>query len=175
MVIELKALPQAGLSKIGDCGPCCIGALAGVSAMQVYDDLFGGVKDGMDYDQVLKAIKFYSLEYNDSLPEDIADHPRWKQWGRPGWFNFFEWFNNAYTKTCTGYVGIAQVNIKGTGLTDEYTDHWVLIKGVHFETNNYDDKLLVISCPTKGEYTIHVKEFLKNYGGYNTIWVKPKQ
>jgi len=42
------------------------------------------------------------------------------------------------------------------------------------EGDNAVNKMVNVSCPTKGFYRVTAHDFLLKYGGYNTIWVHPK-
>lgn len=171
----LNAHRQAGLNPRGDCGPCVIGSVANKSVLQVYEEVFGEIKDGLCYDDVIKSLEHYNIEYCAELPiNELRSHPRWKQFGEPGWFNWNSWFNNAMSKSSKGWVGLSQVCFNGNAPIEEHTNHWVIIQKAEDAGNEFfDDKKVFISCPTKGEFVLQAKHFLKNYGGYNTIWVNP--
>lgn len=58
---------------------------------------------------------------------------------------------------------------------DCYMDHWVIINGYKYKGKNAVDKIVTISCPTKGSFELDALTFLKKYGGWNTIWLEPKK
>ncbi len=175
MIADIYAKPQAGLAKYGDCGACCIAGIVRKSVADVYQEVFGEIRDGLCYMDMTRAIEHYGLEYDTELPKD--PRPRkamWKQFGDPSWYNFISWFDNAYGKIHAGYVGLAQININERGCIEGFTDHWVIINGVTYKSEAAVDKIVHVSCPTYGVYDRHAKHFLQYYGGYNTIWVKRK-
>lgn len=171
--IELKyrALPHAGINKAGDCGPACIAGIMNKSVKEIYD-LFGKEVNGLCYDWAVKFLYRNKIYYENHLPADnyVDENPQWFTFGKPSWWNFIKWFELSKSRMKAGLVGLAQVNMNGNAHNDEYTDHWVLIYGFEQNGENAADKLLLISCPTKGEFKVEAKKFLRQYGGYNTIW-----
>jgi len=172
MKVELTALKQAGIATGGDCGACCIGAVANKSVAEVYNEVYGEVRNGLDYDDIIRALKHYDFEFDVALPKDLRPTAeRWKQFGNPSWFNFISWCDNAYGKINAGYVGIAQVNINGKGCLEDFTDHWVIINGITYGESGAG-KIVHVSCPSNRVHDMPAKDFLRFHGGYNAIWVK---
>jgi hypothetical protein len=173
----MKAERQKGINPSGDCGPCCLAGVTGVSVDQIYKD-FGRI-DGMTYDCMYQMSWRYAVNgllrcVSNDLPslDSSAENPRWMTFGRPSWFNEYGWISNVSAKIIGGWIGIAMVNLWGKALEEEHANHWVLVVGCN-NSESFKDRTVDISCPTRGEFTIQSKDFLKNYGGYNVIWVKP--
>lgn len=177
--IKYCAAPQQGINVSGDCGPCCISGITGIPVLDIYNKYVGRI-DGLTYFDVynlcLKLVDDGIIEQVDNklpdLPEYLED-PEWNTFGRPSWMNMHNWLNNVSFKVATGWIGIAMVNMRGFALEEAmHANHFVLIIGCQ-NGESYSDKIVKISCPTLGYYEKPAKDFLKNYGGYNTIWVKP--
>lgn len=168
---KYRALPHAGINPGGDCGPACIAGIMGTTVEEVYN-LLGKKVDGLCYDWVTKFLFRNKIYYENHLPSDqfIDENPQWFSFGRPSWWNFIEWYELSKRRMRAGLVGLAQVNMNGNAHNDDCVDHWVIIYGFEQISKNAVDKLLLISCPTKGEYKVDAKTFLRRYGGYNTIW-----
>lgn len=168
-----KALSHVGINKQGDCGPCCLGAVTGKSVKEIYK-LWGQV-DGFTYDRMENLLFKMGFYYENYLPAEkwASESPEWFPFGKPSHRNFIEWFDLSWKRYKSGLIGLAQVNSKGNAHNDDFTDHWVLINGLEWKSDNAVDKIVCISCPTHKEFKIPSKDFLRKYGGYNTIWVKP--
>ena len=171
---KYRALPHNGRNQQGDCGPCCLGAILELTVNDVYDNILGYV-DGMTYDRMVKALWRKGVYFENYIPSDAVcdNNPEWFTFGRPSWRNFIRWFDLTKQRLNYGLVGIAQVNMRGNAHNDDFTDHWVIIYGYKQKSENAVDKVVLISCPTRGEFEIDAKTFLRQYGGYNTIWVQP--
>lgn len=185
MITNFKSGKHAGLNDGGDCGPACLSGILGIPVLDVYNEYFRGRIDGTSYSDMYVACWRLYVEgkftwVTNQLPKNIKiPDPEYMIFGNPSWENFREWAANSYQYVSNGYVGIAQVHLNGNAFGDRKhqlsTNHWVLIVGVDYDKNsNASDLMVHISCPTLGEYTKEVFEFLMNYGGYNAIWVKPK-
>ena len=181
--MAIKAKPHAGINHGGDCGPCCLAGITGMTVREVYDICFNGTVDGTSYEDVYEAcwklkIGKHIRYFHNQLPLSMKHlEPRYQPFGNPSWENFNEWLSNAISQLKQGYVGLANVNMDGKAPGDLrhqwMTNHWVLIVGAVDDMSDGDRRMVHISCPTRGEFTIHPMEFLINYGGYNTIWVLP--
>ena len=167
----MKILSHAQIVKNGDCGACCIGTLAGISVKEVYKIL--GSERSLPYHDILTILQRLGLEYENWLPKYhmIDNREDWFTFGYPAYQNWMEWFDISLARTKRGLIGIAHINLHGRANIDPYADHWVLIV-VKKKGDDAKDKIVNISCPTKGEYYVTAHDFLWKYGGYNTIWVK---
>ena len=170
---DIKILSHAGILKEGDCGACCIGTIAGLSVQDVYDIL--DELRNINYSLVLTILQKLSIEYENWLPNYhmIDNREDWFPFGYPAHQNWMEWFKISQDRTNKKMIGIANINLNGKANIDPYADHWVLIT-VSDEGDKSINKMVNISCPTKGYYRVNAKDFLMMYGGYNTIWVYPK-
>lgn len=184
MKLDIYAAKHAGLNSGGDCGPACLSGIVGLPVAEIYKNYFNRI-DGVCYGDMYAACwKLYAegklrwvtnqLPKNNKIPD-----PEYMVFGNPSWENFWEFSRHAHQQLSYGNVGIASVNMNGEAFGDRKhqlsTNHWVLIKGIDYNEEMTASELLIhISCPTHGEYTKGVFEFLMNYGGYNSIWVKPQ-
>ena len=174
--MEYRALkqPRPMLNSMGDCAPCCIAGVSRKPLLEIYD-IVGGVKNGITYMDVIRILNELHIPYENYLPSESmwSNNPEYFTFGRPSWYNFQEWWKLSNQRINNGLIGLANVNFNGKANIEDYTDHFVIIYGLDKKSEAAVDKLVLISCPAKGEYRIPVKEFLWKHGGYNTIWVKP--
>jgi hypothetical protein len=183
---SIKAAPHAGINPGGDCGPSCIAGVTGLTVKQVYDQYFNGRYDGTCYQDMLAACwKLYHEDkitwIDNKLPfENSIKDPEYAVFGNPSWSNFNNWLDNAIQHINAGCIGLAQVHLHGNAMGDRKHqfshNHWLLIVGATTNENQdweEDNRKVYLSCPTHGEFSKHPLEFLMNYGGYNTIWIKP--
>lgn len=174
MVNKIRAIPQQGINSKGDCGQCCLAGITNKSVKEIYQ--IQGVIDGLTYFSMMSLIKKLGIKYNNKLPylDDWRMNEEWQTFGRPSYMLTQEWLENAYSRTLNGWIGLCGVNLNGKAIEEEIADHWVLLYKITYDPQKlYKEKNVYISCPTKGERIFNAKDFLKNYGGYNTIWVKP--
>lgn len=181
MILEYKAQKHQGINPGGDCGPCCLAGITGLSVREIYDKYLRRI-DGTSYGCIIEALwklRFAGIVqyHHTELPirRKRCDH-EYQTFGNPSWEGFREWAEHVDSLIRQGYVGIAQVHLDGNAMGDRkhqwYTNHWVLINGIDYDKQADGNKLIVhVSCPTYGEYSKPVLEFLMNYGGYNPIWV----
>ncbi len=171
--LNYRAFSHEGINPDGDCGPCCIAPLLGLTVKEVYDKQEH--INSMSYDAIIKMLHREGAYFENYLPPDqfVDNNPQWFTFGKPSWWNFIRWFELSKRRLHGGLVGIAQVNMRGLAHIEDYTDHWVLIYGFNHKSENAVDRTVLISCPTKGIFEISAKQFLRTYGGYNTIWVSP--
>jgi hypothetical protein len=188
MILPITARPHEGINAGGDCGPCCLAGITGLSVREIYEKYLTRI-DGTCYEDIITAcwkLRFADkIQYHTTeLPVNKKSHdPEYQIFGNPSWENFREWSLHVNDMFLRGYVGIAQVHQNGNAMGDRkhqwYHNHWVLIKGIdgieEGRKINMDELKVHISCPTFGEYTKEPLEFLMNYGGYNPIWIMLKK
>ncbi len=186
MITEYKTLKHTP-EYSGDCGLCVIGGITGISKSELIEK-YNGRGNGMDYEDLYKVCwmlfsdKKLNWIYND-LPRDVRYmSASGADFGHPSWTNFISWSEQAKRMLNAGCLGIAKVNMSGNAMGDRthqfVTDHWVMIRGINYGKDGdveYEGKSRVvhISCSVRGEYSVNCFEFLLNYGGYNTIWIRP--
>ena len=186
----------------GDCGACIIGGLLNYlkgsdsdKVQSVYDIYFEQQAKSITYPGMITAL--YRAQAHGHIREILSDVPTWysysgtAQWGSPGWSMHLEWFMYMKMAIRAGYYGLAMVTSEGQGFESEI-DHWVLICGFRERevpnpnTKNSKDpvlrkskiitqEILISNSSSKAEdeYWIDAREFLKQFGGYNTILVLP--
>lgn len=171
---NIRALSHAGLNKDGDCGPACIAGVSGKEIHEIYE-LHGRV-DGLSYSSVIKLLNLMGIEYENFLPSYnmYSQNPEYYEFGMPAYINFKAWWDLSKDRINRGMVGLAKINMDGKANIEDFANHFVIIYGLEKrKEHSAKDLIVLISCPTKGEYEVPVKEFLWKYGGYNAIWVKP--
>lgn len=181
-MVKYRAKKHEGINPGGDCGPCCLAGVTFMDVKAIYENYFHRI-DGVSYGDMISACYklYWDLKIKAVDNKLVAEHkiqdPEYATFGNPSWENFNNWFKHVIQKTSTGWVGIAQVHQDGKAAGDLkhqfYTNHWVLIIGGQDDKREFNNRLVHISCPTKGVYSVPPLEFLMNYGGYNTIWVLP--
>lgn len=181
--------PIPALNPGGDCGPCCLAGLFGLSIEDIYERIKNEEKAGLSW---LGMYYFLHQAVADRLVDFvITDVPSWQRspsqmlFGNPGWCSNLQWFGYMTMAFQAGYYGLAAVAHDRTGpLSATVGDHWVLLCGARarFEpTQNPHAKVLVTeilvsnssSQPTAKEGWVDVLEFLRNWGGYNCFLVRP--
>ena len=170
---KIKAIRQQGINLKGDCGPCCLASVSGKTVQEIYD--LHGRTDGLTYMDVTNILWKLGMKYENYLPTEkwSSEDPAWFSIGKPSWKSFIEWYDLSIQRRDRGLVGLAMVNSKANANEDCYMDHWVIISGLKYKGPNAVDKIVCVSCPTKGEFEVDAPTFLKKHGGWNTIWVKP--
>jgi hypothetical protein len=178
--IDIRPRPQVGHL----CGMCCLAGITNRSVDEIFQTYLPQRKDGTCYGDIWDtAMKMYGQglveRINNDLPRNTKIvNPEYMEFGDPSWGNFNSWFENVQVKINNGYVGMCTVNKDGNAMGDRKhqwtTNHWVIINGYY----NDKDKIIrkvYISCSVRGDYEVGPLEFLMNYGGYNAIWIKPKE
>ena len=171
---KIRALSHEGVNKTGDCGPACLAGISGKSITEIYH--IHGRIDGLSYSDIIKTLNVLGLEYENYLPNynRHSDNPEYFEFGMPAYRNFNAWWDLSISRMKKGFVGLAKVHINGQANTEDFANHFVIIYGMQKrKEHSAKDLIVLISCPTKGEYEIEAKNFLWKYGGYNAIWVKP--
>lgn len=172
---NIRALPHANINPQGDCAPACIAGISGKTIQDIYK--LNGRIDGLAYSDVIRVLNLLGLEYENFLPsyKMHSDNPEYFEFGMPSHRNFNAWWELSVNRMQQGMVGLAKVHPNGLANIEDYTNHFVIICGLEKrQEHSAKDLSVMISCPTKGEYEVPVKDFLWKYGGYNSIWVKPK-
>lgn len=188
--------PSPNLNPQGDCGPCVVSAVLGLSGPQAVYDRF--------HDSKPYAISFHDMqgilrvEDGKLLDRVIEYAPTWlgagaefSGWlGTYGWHaeRFHEpWFNYARMAFDAGYYGLAQVDYSRTG-GEKYggPDHWVLLCGARSWVEWGDEKdgcragipvrQILVSCSASnvdGEW-VDARDMLKFRGGFNAFFARPR-
>lgn len=175
--------------EVGDCGACVIAGLTGLSVRDVYD------WNERERKSVVEAFSWptmrevlYRLYSNhkverimDTIPVffDLRPSSTWI-WGAPSWTMNLGWFNWITLGISSGYYGVVAVDSKKRGPIDGSAgDHWIMICGVREvwpEKEGTIEKDILVSNSARSapdeEWVPH-DEFLKKWGGYNVLLVKP--
>ena len=170
--------PSPAMNKGGDCGPCCIAGVAGISVQRVYDA--AGKIDDLSFFSLPKVIEKLGLA---SLPPmTVQDWPREPRpcqqvFGAPAHMFSMEWFDEAEKRLRAGYYGFAAVDSrKRKGFE---SDHWVLIRGARETFPERVGRIvreILIGC-SAGVCAgwIEVNDFLREMGGFNAHWGKLRE
>lgn len=118
------------------------------------------------------------------LSRAMLDVPIWPNavpsmfltWGVTASWQSHAWWNLAATAIDAGLYGLACVSSRCAGVDSEGPDHWVMIVGYRSRVDGSQirDELLV-SCSARhpeGRW-IDRNTFLREWGGFNTLWARP--
>ena len=194
--------PIPEINKGGDCGPCVLGGLLDISGdydsvkiAKIYVTYCESEARSISQPRMLQIL--YDSKARGLIEEMIQDVPIWQrpnsvsQFGSPGWTMASQWYKYIQMAIRAGYYGMAMITSEGRG-NHAKLDHWVLICGFRqreipnpHTRNSKDPKMrestiitqeiLISNSSTKAkdERWIEARTFLKNYGGYNAILVRP--
>ena len=194
VVLPLRPLPQPvpPLNPGGDCGPCVLGGLFGLSVEQVYERFYRPA-----FGAKIRPYRFSDLQYaarvafhKYGLVDRVVEGCPPEIVGKPNLFfvdsskfngNIYSdlWWTQLLTALDAGYYAITMINHAGHG-RGEPIDHTVLICGarvVEVSAAEHQRQVLVASSSTADQperWIISVEDFLKWHGGYRLILVRPK-
>ena len=191
--------PDPPLNDGGDCGPCVLAGLCGVSVQEAYQELLEFEEPrAATWSQMSKAARRASRQ--GFLSDCITKVPLWPPkrpdtltWGLDAALQSSHWNNYIKMALQGGYAGIAHVDMHREG--GPLTNHWLAIVGWrHSEETDWCGKgpdeggdvrkvtshtsELLLSCSarqTNDEEWIEVSDFLETMGGFNVILAKPKE
>lgn len=141
VVLPRRAIPQPqpAINPGGDCGPCCLAGIFGLSVSDVYARLNKDEQRGFSYMGMYYAL--YQAMSEGLATHIVADVPTWDRpastmlFGNPGWCSNLAWFRYVTMAIQAGYYGLAAVAHDRTGpLSPTVGDHWVLICGARTRT-----------------------------------------
>lgn len=192
-----QPLPQ--IVEGGDCGPCVLSGLTGLGVQEVYDFLRTHGNHEIQ-DAIKRGLSRYSMRIAIGLLrtwriiEDYIDHvpvflvPAGAAiWGHPSWQNSHAWFVHIRTAMMAGYYPVCAVAYERNGPM-VFGDHWVLLCGAREKriecqlstggaSTRIIPEVLVSNSSVKAESEewVEATEFLKRWGGFNALLVKPWQ
>lgn len=182
-VLPRRAVPQPHpmLNPRGDCAACCMAGMLGWSDIgRVYADLQGGEVRAPSWEITRRNLwNAYSRGLVDRIVDTVPiwpEHPSQMQRGMPAIASSLEWFNYVRMAVEAGYYGLAEVAFSKQP-TDP-TDHEVLICGareIRPEGCGAVKTEVLVSCSAshpEGRW-VEVRDFLRNWGGYNVLLVRP--
>jgi hypothetical protein len=178
--------PSPPLNPGGDCGPCCLGGLVGLSVPAVYAELADDKVTGMSYAAMRQALwKAHGAGLLDRL---IDDHPLWiagryeahLTWGVPSWTQNLAWFHYVRMALEAGYYALAQV-VHSRGGAAYAPDHWIMLVGAREQRREFEggasfEHEVLVSCSstsTPDEEWVLERDFLRNRGGFNVFLARP--
>lgn len=176
-----KPQPAPALVTVGDCGACVLGGVLGWEVPRVYAEFqLDGPRPFHRIDMERALRKAY---YDGTVaavatrtPFWLPEHP-FQSWGIPSWTVASEWFSYIRMAIEAGYYALAPVSMRREGPLGHGVDHWVLLVGARSSTHDGTVKQeLLVSCPapsTPELEWVHLRDFLKERGGYDVLLVKP--
>lgn len=180
--LPLRAIPQPSpaLVPVGDCGACVLGGVLGWDLPRVYNTFLGGPRSfhRLDMEAALRKAYYEGLVATVAtrMPFWLPEHP-FQSWGIPSWTIASEWYGYIRMAIEAGYYGLAPVSMRREGPLGHGVDHWVLITGARHSSHEGTVKneiLLSCSAPSTPDLEwVHVRDFLKERGGYDVLLVKP--
>lgn len=190
IVLSRRVIPQPipMVHNGGDCGPCVLGGIFGLSVQQCYEQ-FKEFKEqtalswlGMYYAVHRAMAEGFALHV-------ISDVPTWDRpqsmmlFGCPSWNWNLQWFRYITMALQAGYYGIAAVAHDKTGpISRNPGDHWVMVCGARCYLTpiregccSVESEIFISNSSTQAasEEWVKVSEFLEKWGGYNTLLVRP--
>lgn len=181
IVLPRRANPQPHpeIHKGGDCGACSLSGALGISVAEVYKRFSSdGITNSHEMARCLRCTISEGLA--DRMIDRHAEWPynrHWRSFGSPAWQESLSWFNHVRMAIDAGYYGLAMVDFSGSGGIDGLdVNHWVLICGARTE-GSVAGKIItgdiLTSCSVRGEQWHDTREFLKKWGGYDVLFVRP--
>lgn len=168
--------PHPFIYKGGDCGACSLGGVLGISVPEVYK-AFGS--DGITHSgEMGRCLRCAVTDYADRIldvPAKWDVYTGCASFGQPAYFASVPWFNYIRMGIDAGYYGLATINYDGNGRPE--TNHWIVICGARTKGAIVNELItgdILVSCSVRGECWYDAREFLKNFGGYDTMLVRPK-
>lgn len=165
--------PSPIIHQPGDCGACALGGALGISIAEVYT-LFGseGITGHSEMARCARCASTQGLA--DRIIDEPAEWPRaqyLRSFGYPARHQHLPWFQYVRMAIDAGYYGLACVDMEATGGPD--TNHWLLICGARTEARGRMTGEVLTSCSVRGERWIEAREFLRDWGGYDVLFVRP--
>lgn len=198
VVLPRRAVPNPtpNLNPGGDCGPCVLAGVLGLSSPQaVYDEHFGSKPCSIGYGEMQRILR---VENGRRLDRIIEHPPTWlgsdgeyTAWlgafGWAAWRMAEPWFRHLQMAVDAGYYGLAQVDSTKTGGDAQGgPDHWVMLCGARSwvewtdrpegRSSGKPVQQVLVSCSarsTPDEEWVCVREFLRERGGFSTIYARP--
>lgn len=172
------AQPRPMIYPHGDCGACALGGALGLSVEDLYAKFdTKGITNHGEMQRCLRCSVSHGLA--DRAIDVSAEFPgaRYlRAFGSPGYLEYLAWFNHVRMAVDAGYYGIATIDMHGQHQPD--TDHWVLLCGARSEGSPVGKVVtgeILVSCSVNGESWYEARDFLKRMGGYNVLFVRPRQ
>jgi hypothetical protein len=178
IVLTRRAVPQPSphIAVGGDCGACCLGGALGLTVPEVYERFDSkGLFHYGEMGRCLRCAVMYGLadRITDVHAQWLTNHYLYS-FGLPAHHEYVPWFNHIRMAIDAGYYGVAEIDFAGNCGPD--TNHWILICGARTEgsvVNKIITGEVLISCSVQGERWVEAKDFLKRFGGYNVLFVRP--
>lgn len=184
---RVQPQPTPEMNPGGDCGACVLGGALGMSVERVYSELKGDVRS-IEFGEMTRMLRCaVSSGLADRIVEDPASWPRrwWgcDSFGRPSHYEAPAWLKYVRMAIDAGYYGIATVDTTGARGTQGGTNHWVMICGARNRGHEaYGGTLtgeVLVSDSRRSvamvERWVEAREFLQNEGGYDVLFVRPKE
>lgn len=191
MKINIPPVKQIGFIKGGDCAAASLEMVTGIPQRELYEkygDRYYKSEDiaGFELRSCVKLLrKFKELKIISDIDtyvipinhyKDDGYEFSYKTWGWVSWNNWVEWYEKLKSKIDDGWVGLVEVAFRGFAKERDFMyNHIQVINGYNEFKDSISGNLIkeiISTCSVDGELIIHPKQFLLNYGGYNTIWVK---
>lgn len=188
IVLPRRVLPQPVPFVVdgGDCAACVLGSICGMSVREIYSEFanaIGGDRPhGLGFEDIRNVL--HEAMARGIIDRFVVFQPMWFipdgrcSFGVPGWNLKLQWFEYLLMAMDAGYYGLANVvfDKKGPFATP---DHFVMIVGARMfvEDNAFKMQILVSCSSTKTPDVewVNVDDFLKQRGGFNIIYARPKE
>lgn len=185
--LRAHAQPSPKHVPLGDCGACVLGGLMSLSVDEAYAFVRNGDPRPIGWQDMRAALDVG--EATGRFDRAMTDVPLWPHavpsmcltWGLTASWQSRAWWGYVTTAMDAGLYGLACVSSKGAGSDSEGPDHWVLIVGYRewSEVTDSGSTLihteLLVSCSARhpeGQW-VSRNDFLRRWGGFNTLWARP--
>lgn len=185
VVLARRVVPQPTPELVagGDCGACVLGGALGISIERVYDELLGS-RQSLSFYEMQRALRVVTGTLADRSIEDPAEWPSsfrgHRSFGRPGYAESLPWFRYVQMAVDAGYYGIAMVDMDRNAGANGGCNHWVMICGARTEGAQNGKTItgdVLVSCSARrtagADEWVEARDFLKNRGGYDVLFVRP--
>lgn len=180
LVLPRRSLKQPGpyICVGGDCGACALGGALGFADVPAVYAEFDtkGMTNRTEMGRCIRVASSHKLA--DRIIDTPAEWPAARymdSFGYPAWQEALPWFQSVRMAIDAGYYGITEVDYDGHSGPE--TNHWVLIAGARTKgavSNEVMTGEVLISCSVHGEGWYEARDFLKRFGGYCVLFVRPK-
>lgn len=184
-VLQRRVVPQPvpHLNSGGDCGPCVLAGISGISVADVYARANDGKPTSLSVHEIqrfLRANPDLFDRYIDEPPIGWPVYEVWHAWGSQPHHQGQPWFRYVRMAIEAGYYGIAAVSMQKEGPHGPGTDHWVMICGAREVRPEGEGRVrmeVLVSCSatsTPAEEWVDAWDFLRHRGGFNLLFARPR-
>lgn len=163
----------------GDCGACVLAGIFQRDLGYAYGTLNNSITGAIAHPEMAACIE--RARWEGIADRTVTAVPQWpvpsilQAWGNPSWQQSHEWFYYLRMAIDAGYYGVASIDFHHSGPFGTGPDHWVLLCGVRERRVGFviEHEVLVSCCVSHTERWVSAYEFLRHWGGFNVLLVRP--